>query len=459
MTRSTPRSGDRASSGRPVDITLVLAIALPLVVALALFLTNPGFGTGYFHLPTAQPLTRATVVCPGSVGSGDEVGVAASGSGEVTVGENGSATVPPNGVGVADAAKGPVVISASGATAPGLVATRSSMDPVTAAPCISPRADQWFTGVGAGPTHDSYVELVNPNPGSAIADLTLLGDTGPIDVPDLRGIAVPGHASQVIDLGKVVPTQSALALHAVVERGQVAIAVRDRAAQLVGTGFDEDWLPAEARPSSSSLLLGLASGSGSRQLTVANPGNLEVTASVRLVSANSIYTPDGAPTLDIGPESVRRIDVAKLLQDAGADGALGIQIEASGAVTASLRSVVGGDVSVITRTARMTTASSAVVPVGPKQLVAGAASRVGALTVVTHNAAGKRLSSQRVALSPRQGVSVRLPDAAVRVDVTPDQTAFRGSVMLSASGGTAIVPLQRLQVTSEVPFVKPGLPR
>ena len=469
-TRRDRSSRSRRSRRRPVDVTFALAVALPLLVALALFLTNPGFGTAYFHLPTTPALTRATVVCPGSIGTGDQIGVASAGSGEVGLSPQSSGdsdlglfttTVPAHGVGAgsAGAGKDPVVVTASGAAAPGLVATRSTTKPVAAAVCARPRADQWFTGVGAGPTHDSYVELVNPNPGPAIADITVLGDTGPVDVPALRGIAVAGHASQEIDLGAVMPTQGALALHVDVERGQVAVAVRDRAAHLVGDAYDEDWLPAQLRPARKALLLGIAPGSGNRQLTVANPSNREVTATVRLVSANSIFTPDNAPTLDIGPQSVAKVDLGKVLDTAAADGTVGVQVVANGVVTASLRSVIGGDLSLTGRSQRTNAATSVVVPSGAKKLVVGAANRVGALTVVARNAAGKQLSSQRVAIAPRQGLTVALPDGAVRVDVTPDRTAFRGAVVVSGDGGTAVVPLPRLKVTSKVPYVKPGLPR
>jgi hypothetical protein len=459
----------RRSGRRPVDVTLALAVALPLLVALALFLTNPGFGTAYFHLPTTPALSRATVVCPSSIGSGDQIGIGSAGSGEVTLAPLAQgnstlplveATVPADGADVGTAAgTGPVVVTASGAAAPGLGGTRSATEPVAAATCVSPRSDQWFTGVGAGPTHDSYVELVNPNPGQAVADITVLGDTGPIDVPALRGIAVPGHASKEIDLGAVMPTQGALALHAVVERGQVAVAVRDRAAHLVGDAYDEDWLPAQTKPARRALLLGITAGSGSRQLSVANPSNREITATVRLVSANSIFTPDNAPTLDVGPQSVAKVDLGKVLDSAAAGGTVGVQVVANGAVTAALRSVVGGDVSVIARSQRTKAATSVVVPSGAKKLVVGAANKVGALTVVARNAAGKELSSQRVAIVPRQGLTVALPDNAVRVDVTPERTAFRGVIVLSRDGGTAVVPLPRLKVTSRVPYVKPGLPR
>lgn len=458
MTERTRTNRAARAARRPLDITFVLAIAVPLLVALALFLTNPGFGSSYFHQPTTPGLDRSVVVCPGSFGAGDELAVGAAGTGEISVGER-SASLPADGAVIAPAGGDPVVITASDAAAPGLVATRSSTSPVAAAACISPRADQWFTGLGAGPAHNSYVVLVNPNPGPAVADLTVLGDAGPIDVPALRGIAVPGHDTQVIDLGSVMPTQSALALHASVERGQVAVSVRDRAAHLIGDSYDEDWLPAQGAPSRDALLLGLGDGHGSRLLTVANPTDREVTATVRLVSGNSVFTPDDAPTLDIGPQSVSRVDLAHILGSPKAHGVVGVEVVASGTVTTSLRSLVDGDLSLITRSSSTGTATTVVVPRGAKDLVVAGADGVGALTVVSRDAAGKQLASKRVAISPQQGVTVPLPSGAVRVDVTPERTSFRGSVLVHGDHGIAVVPLRMPRLTSRVPFVKPGMPR
>jgi len=455
----TPRTNRAARAARrPLDITFVLAIAVPLLVALALFLTNPGFGSAYFHQPTTHPPERSVVVCPGSFGRGDQLAVGTAGSGPASAAGR-SVDLPTDGVALVRTGSDPVVITATGGAAPGLVATRSSTSPVAASACVTPRADQWFTGVGAGPTHRSYVVLVNPNPGPAVADLTVLGDTGPIDVPGLRGIAVAGNDSQVIDLAAVMPTQSGLAVHAVVERGQVAVSVRDRAAHLVGDGYDEDWLPSGGAPSRDALLLGLPSGSGSRQLTVANPTDHEVTATVRLVSADSVFTPDNAPTLDIGPQSVSRVDLAHVLGSAKSKGVVGVEVSASGAVTASLRSLVGGDLSLIAPSSSISASTTVAVPRGAKELVVGGAGAVGAVTVVSRDATGKELASKRVAISPQQGLTVPLPGGAVRVDVTAERTSVRGSVLVHGAHGAAVVPLRATRLTGRVPFVKPGLPR
>ena len=41
-----------------------------------------------------------------------------------------------------------------------------------------PAAVRWFTGVGAGASHRSVLELTNPDAGTAVADVTVLGRAG-----------------------------------------------------------------------------------------------------------------------------------------------------------------------------------------------------------------------------------------------------------------------------------------
>jgi hypothetical protein len=76
-------------------------------------------------------------------------------------------------------------------------------DPAGTTACVEPEPEAWFTGVGAGPEHSSVLELVNPDKGPAVADVTVLTPTGVADVSALRGIRVPGASSLTFDLGRL----------------------------------------------------------------------------------------------------------------------------------------------------------------------------------------------------------------------------------------------------------------
>lgn len=442
-----------------LDLTTGLAVALPLALAAAIALVRTDPGAVPERPPELTTLTQASVVCPAPITGGavqvttaGETGAAGvvalrapSGDTEARV-SHGEVTTAP--------ADGPVVIAGADALAPGLVAGRSAPGPLAALDCPTTVPDQWFTGLGAGPTHSSVVELVNPNPGPAIADIVVIGEEGPMDVPALRGIAVPGGSTQELDLAAIVPYAGYLALHATVVRGQLAMTVRDRGERLTGGIRGEDWIPGQAQATTSTLLLGIPPADR-RTLVVANGTDDQARAEVRVVTAESVFTPNEAPALDLAPQSVGVTDLGALLDSA--PDAVGILIESNRPVSAMLRSAAGRDVTATTAGAEVTESTTVLVPAGEKRVVLGGATAVGAAAVVARGAAGDVLLEQRVELAPGRATTLDLPADALLVQVTPERTPVRGAVVVTADG-TAVVPLRELVRTGARPDVAPGLP-
>jgi hypothetical protein len=276
-----------------------------------------------------------------------------------------------------------------------------------------------------------------------------------MDVPGLRGIAVEGRSHVQVDLGTVVPSTADLALHVVVERGQLGVAVRDRGERLTGGTTTEDWLPAQARPGRRNLLLGLQPGSGQHTLTIANDSAGQATARLRLVTNGSVFAPAGLKPIVVPPHSVVRTYLDDLMKGQNAKDAIGIEVDADRPVTSSLRSIVDGDLSILTPGQRVFTATTTVLPTGSKRLVLAGADGVGVATVVARAADGTQLLSKRVSLEPDQGASLELPDKAASVDVTPQRTAVRGAVLVQ-DGGSGVVRLRELVRAGAVPAVAPG---
>jgi hypothetical protein len=464
---STPdrRTSRGTASRRRLDVTTTLAIALPLVVALLLAVVRPDAPGLKRSAPTTSELTTGSVVCPSALDgkSGNEstmrVASASGASGNLTLttdAGSSTAAVTPDRVTDVAGKDAPVVVSGQGSLAPGIVAGLFSSKPLTALDCAPIAASQWFTGVGAGPTHASVLELSNPNAGPAVADVDVLSDEGPIDVPALRGIAVEGNAHVRVDLGTVVPRTGDLALHVNVERGQLGVAVRDRGERLTGGTTTEDWLPAQPRPGRRNLLLGLQAGSSGRHtLTLANDSDDQATANLRLVTDGSVFAPSGTKPITIPPHSVAQTFLDDLLQSDNAKDAIGVEVDTDQPVTASLRSVVDGDLSVLTAGRRVFNPTTVLVPGGTKKLVLAGADAVGVATVVARAADGSMLLTKRVALAPDQGASLDLPDRAAAVEVEPQRTAVRGAVLVQ-DGGSAVVRLRELVRAGAVPAVAPG---
>ena len=80
-----------------------------------------------------------------------------------------------------------VIVGAGRRRRPACSRPASARRALAALDCPRPRRETWFTGVGGGAEHTSVIELVNPDDGPAVADITVLGRAGPLDAADLRG--------------------------------------------------------------------------------------------------------------------------------------------------------------------------------------------------------------------------------------------------------------------------------
>jgi uncharacterized protein DUF5719 len=461
------RSAQRRSG---LNLTIVLAVVLPLASVAALLLVRPSASPDSTHAPTSTPLTAATLVCPSALADAPEVALSTTADdvdGRVEVGLGDDTREVPVATGRVSSVDDPDALTVLGAgeTAPGLVASRSGGAEAAVAECRPPAAVHWFTGVGAGPSHDSVLELVNPDAGTAVADVTLYGREGVVDAPRLRGVSVPGGESVRLDLGSIVPRPDELALEVVTARGRLGASLLDQVDRVGSAPLTQDWLPAQGEPSLQNVLLGLAPGSGRRTLAVANPGQDEVRVEVKVVDTESVFAPAGLDEVRVPPQSVVSVPVTAVVDEAVGKGALGIAVTATGPVTATLRSVVEGDVSHAVAGTAYSSAMTVLVPAAPatgprraERRVVLTAGSAGTVTVLATDADGKELRSTDLEVQPGRGFEVPVPPAARRVTLTPGRTTVTGSVLTSASDGVAVLPMTAPVMSGLVPDVRPGLP-
>ncbi len=459
--------GRRTTSGRGrLDPIVLLAVALPLLTLLVSLLVagpersgEPDPGAVDPLAPRSAPISRTTLICPSGL---DRTLVSSATSrGEVTLSRpkrDQTRSVAPERVVGLSAPPGPVVLRAEGEIAAGLVAVRART-PLATAECPVPQAEQWFTGVGAGARYDSVLELVNPDAGPAVVDVTVLGRRGRVDAPKLRGLTVPGGGAVRVDLGRTIPRRDELALRVLTSRGRVLADVRGRLDRLNGASVSTDWLPAQPEPATTSRLLGVSGGGGQRTLVLANPGETQARATIRLVTPDSVFAPlDGDP-VEIDPGSVLRVDVAPLLRGPDAADALGLEVESSAPLTAALRSLVADDLSFAVPGGTITGETAAVVPVGDKRLLLAGAEAEGSVRVSTTAGRGGPPKERTVEVGPGRGSSVRLPASARFLRVDPGKVEVEASVLISEGrSGTAVLRLTDLVREALVPVVRPGAP-
>lgn len=448
-----PRDRRAGPVGRRPDVTVLLAVLLPLLTASALLVrTEEPAPRG--APPVEAPLSVATLVCPGGE---DPVQVAAGAEQGGTVDlAQGRRTreveVAAGRTTTARARPRPVVVTAEGDAASGLLAGRASG--TASRECRPPAFDEWFTGVGAGAEHSSVLELTNPDAGPAVVDVTVHGRRGPVAAPRLRGVAVPGRRTVRLDLARLLPRRDELALHVEVGRGRVSASVLDRTDRIGREARSEDQLGAQV-PARTHLLLGLPPGPGPRVLVVANPGETEVRAAVELVTPESVFAAVDTEELVVPPGAVARLRVASVLRAENARDAIGLRVVSTGPVTATLRSRAGGDLTNTVPVAGTDGATAALLPAGPKRLLLAGAATEGVARVVARDARGRVLAEQQVQVAPERGHETGLPDGTALVTVEPDGTAVAGSVLLE-DGGATVVRLQPVLRTGLVADVRPG---
>ncbi len=176
---------------------------------------------------------------------------------------------------------------------------------------------------------------------------------------------------------------------------------------------------------------------------------------IRVVTKDSAFRPEGLDDVRVLPGSVTRVPLSAILGPAVKDGAVGVQVESTHPVTASLRSFVEGDVSLSVPSSAVTEATQAVLPEG-RATVLLSSDTVSSAEVLARLAGGNK-DVQEVDLVPGRTVAVRLPEGATLVQVTPVGGALRGTVV-SREGGATVLGLHELVRTGLVPDVRPALP-
>ncbi len=400
---------------RSISSTTLLAMVVPVLTVGALALVDPRPTEDPGQPPVSAPLVRTTLVCPPALAGGDDVFVLLAGAGRE---ETGAETETPAGgqvqvrgrdraldvepdatVELSDPER--MVLQGQDSTAPGLVAARRSGSASTV--CTTPVAEAWFTGAGAGAERSSQLTLVNPDGGPAVADVTVLGEDGPVEVPALRGVTVAGNRSVTLDLAALVPRRDELTLHVQVSRGRLGSSVVDRFEELGAGARTADWLPPQPAPSSDDYLLGLGSSADSRTLVVANPGDDEARVSVRLVTPRTEFTPTGLEEVVVPPGSTTSVDLGRALSGRTGRGVVGLRLVGDHPVTASLRSLVGDDLTYAVGAPPVRERAVTPLAPGPKRLVLAGAEQVTTVTVVLRDGRGRQVGTEEITLQPGLG--------------------------------------------------------
>ncbi len=478
MSTPTVRGGRRRATverrrPRP-NPTLVLAVLLPLATIGALAVVDQEAPAPTTMPPAAEPLDRTDLGCPAADGAllvsahpppaDPELGEA-TGEGSVELRtaagldqdeEPEPLSVEPGAVTRVEDRPEETVITGRQGLAPGLLAARTGGTPLAVTGCPPPRAETWFAGLGARADHASVLELVNPDNGAAVIDVDVFARRGVLDVPDLRGLRLPGRSAVRIDLAATVPRRVDVSVRVAISRGRAAVTALDQVGD-IGGDPSRDWVPGQVEPAVDLLLLGVPQGPGTRLLSLLNPGDDEARATVQVVAPESVFAPAGVEEVRIAPRSTVSLTLDDVLADETRRGAVGILVEGTRSVVASLASVVDDDLSVAGAPAPFDDEAVALIPRGDARLVLAGAASSGVVIVISRAEDGTVLDRTRHEVGPERSASVDLPDKTASVLARVRRTTVVGSVLVTGPGAT-VVPLVVPDTVGFVPVVRPGLP-
>ena len=458
-TQPTRRGRRMAAPGTPgpQPVALVLAVAVPIVALVAALLVNGSPAAAPAPVaPAEAKLTSLQLTCPAAPTG--RIGVATvedDADGVVVVRQGGQhrdvRVVTDRVAWVGE--PGPMVVDGRKTIAPGLLATRADDKHAAAVPCHLPRPDTWFTGAGAASIHSSTLQLVNPDAGLAIANVQLLGTQGLLDARRLNGVSVPGNSVVTIELSAQAPTRSELAIHVSVQRGRLGASLLDSHTERSSSA---DWIPPQFAPATVNTVVGTAAGPGERTLVVANPTDNQARVQVKVIGSTSTYAPQGFSELSVPPQSVVARSLSGVLGTAATKDAVGLLVTSSQPVTASVRSLVGAELSSAVAVPAITDAGL-VLPDGKATLMVAAPDEAGSAQVAAYDAGGKRLLDQRIAAKKLTGARFALPKGTALVRISDVNGGLHAAVQVVSGKGVVTLPLEDAVVSGLIPDVRAAM--
>ena len=310
-----------------------------------------------------------------------------------------------------------------------------------AAPCVVPRADQWFTGVRAGANARAQLVLLNADAEAADVNLTAYGPGGRLAGLGGRGILVRGRTASTVDLGPILASDAPLVVRVETSAGRVGAVVR----QTLFSGPDAvgaDWLAAVGAPATSAIVAGVPSGGGPRDLVVGNPGDRTAEVRIGVLGGSGTVAPAGADRVSVPPQSTRTVSLTGGLRGGG--GA--VRVTSDQPVTASVEARSG------TSVAQTDWASSGASPVVDGQVWWPLATASATRATVTLANPGATATSARVLVRAPDGgvlldraasvaagasVEVAVPAADHPVATVTSSGQVHAAVVLSGKAGTA----------------------
>ncbi|MCY7403881.1 MAG: DUF5719 family protein [Cryobacterium sp.] len=239
-----------------------------------------------------------------------------------------------------------------GATVPPLVAgsqsqvaTTDTIGGLAVAACAEAVSDSWIVGGSTDIGRTSLLLLSNPTTVLATVNVTVSGESGPIDAPGASGILVQPGEQRVISLAGLAPNVKSPVLHVESRGGQVAASLEQSSIRGIEPGGVEI-IGTTATPATNQIIAGVrvmaavtdetvTTGEGfdaaTPSIRVFVPGDAAATVQIGVTSADG--TAAGTSTqVDVEPGIATEIPLSPL-----ASGSFSVQLRSDEPIIASAR--------------------------------------------------------------------------------------------------------------------------
>jgi hypothetical protein len=326
---------------------LLAAVALAAAVAAAQLTGSTASAPPVARGVTA-PVTDTTLVCPELIGAAASGNTATTGvvadvaksltppsvsTGSVTTtvlkgpSSHATAVAPSPGTTLVSGATtdGALAVHASGSVAASVVADQVTLirtgrfRALTSSRCSAPSADWWFAGADGRVGYSDQLVMANPSDTGAAVSVSVWSTKGQLNPPRLAALPIPARSSIIVNIPSVAPDAATLALHVHATSGAVTAGLLDERISGVNPA-GSDWLPATRSPARAQVVPGFPAGPGTRSLVLADPGSLDATVGVKIVSTSGSFAPSGIPQIVVHAGQTQTVDLTKAF--GGATGAV-----------------------------------------------------------------------------------------------------------------------------------------
>lgn len=310
--------------------------------------------------------------------------------------------------------------------------------------CPATLDESWFVGLGSGVKHESRLVITNVSDVVAVADVTMWGTEGEIEVVGGDGLVLKPDETRTIPVSDFAAGEAELAVRVERRRGAFAVTALDGSTRSYS---GSEAAPPTNAPHRTQLLSGLPAGAKFRSLLITNPTTTTSRVSVEVIGPKGSFAPRGL-------ESVRaaagRVTAVELPTTVGKDG-IAVRLTSEQPVIATAR-VAENKSDYAYAVAARPLDGAAIVPValsgavGRPRLTLTAPGRAAGVTVQGFDASMRPLKSARFEINAGTTSTVNVgqainSDRLAYVVVRPHGRVV-GAATFRGDDGIASVPLE-----------------